>query len=71
MEEMLSVEEFAKRLGGISAATVHTWLSLGRFGLRRTKVGSRTMLAASELQKVIDGSVRPIRSRAKRQKAEA
>jgi hypothetical protein len=50
---LLSIEEFGKRLGGISPATIHTWLSLGKFGLERTKIGSRTMLVESELLKVI------------------
>jgi hypothetical protein len=56
-ERLLSVKEFARRLGEgddhISPATVHSWLSLGRFGLERTKVGSRTFLRESELYKVI------------------
>jgi hypothetical protein len=56
MEDLLSVEEFGRRLGGISPATVHTWLSLGRFGLQRTKIGSRTMLAQSELLKVLQNA---------------
>lgn len=49
---LVSVKEAAKRLGGISPWTIHSWLSKGR--LQRTKVGSRTMIRASELQKVID-----------------
>jgi hypothetical protein len=56
MEPLLSVEQFGARLGGISPATVHTWLSQGRFGLERTKVGSRTMLRESELLKVLSAS---------------
>jgi excisionase family DNA binding protein len=52
MENLLSVEEAAKRLGGLSKWTVHAWLSQGR--LRRTKVGGRTMIRESELQKVIE-----------------
>lgn len=51
METLLSVEEAARRLGGISKWTVHAWLAKGR--LRRTKVGSRTMIRESELQRVI------------------
>ena len=51
MENLLSVEEAAKRLGGISKWTVHAWLSQGK--LRRTKVGGRTMIRESELKKVI------------------
>jgi excisionase family DNA binding protein len=49
---LLSVSEAAKRLGGVSKWTVHAWLSQGR--LQRTKVGSRTMIRESELQKVIE-----------------
>jgi excisionase family DNA binding protein len=52
MDALLSVEKAAKKLGGISKWTVHAWLSQGR--LVRTKVGGRTMIRESELQKVID-----------------
>ena len=52
MEALLSVDEAARRLGGISKWTVHAWLSQGR--LQRTKVGGRTMIRESELAKVID-----------------
>jgi excisionase family DNA binding protein len=52
MDNLLSVEEVAKRLGGISKWTVHAWLSQGK--LQRTKVGGRTMIRESELKKVID-----------------
>ena len=48
---LFSVTEAAKRLGGISPWTVHAWLAKGK--LRRTKVGSRTMIRESELQRVI------------------
>jgi excisionase family DNA binding protein len=51
MESLLSVEEAARKLGGISKWTVHAWLSKGK--LRRTKVGARTMIRESELQRVI------------------
>jgi len=51
METLLSVEEAARRLGGLSKYTIHAWLSTGK--LRRTKVGSRTMIRESELHKVI------------------
>ena len=58
LDRLLSVEEAAKRLGGISKWTVHAWLSQGR--LQRTKVGGRTMIRESELQKVIeDGGKSP------------
>ena len=52
MENLLSVEEAARRLGGISKWTVHAWLSQGK--LQRTKVGSRTMIRESELARVIE-----------------
>ncbi len=52
MENLLSVEETARRLGGVSKWTVYSWLSAGR--LRRTKVGSRTMIRESELQRVVE-----------------
>lgn len=51
MERLLSIEEAAHQLGGISKWTIHAWLSRGR--LQRTKVGARTMIRESELQKVI------------------
>ncbi len=52
MENLLSIEEAARRLGGISKWTVHAWLSQGR--MQRTKVGGRTMIRESELAKVIE-----------------
>lgn len=52
MEQLLSVEEAARRLGGVSKWTIHAWLAKGK--LQRTKVGSRTMIRESELLKVID-----------------
>jgi excisionase family DNA binding protein len=50
MNNLLSVEQVAKLLG-ISKWTVYAWLSKGK--LQRTKVGSRTMIRESELEKVI------------------
>lgn len=66
METLLSIEQAAERLGGISKWTIHAWLSQGR--LQRTKVGSRTMIRESELQKVIqDGGKSPSLNRGKRE----
>jgi excisionase family DNA binding protein len=48
VEKLMSVEQAAQRLGGVSKWTVHAWLAQGK--LRRTKVGSRTMIAESDLQ---------------------
>jgi excisionase family DNA binding protein len=50
-DQLLSVDEVARRLGGLSKWTVHAWLSQGK--MRRTKVGGRTMIRESELAKVI------------------
>jgi excisionase family DNA binding protein len=68
MEELLSVEEAARRLGGLSKYTIHAWLNSGK--LRRTKVGSRTMIRESELERVIeDGGKSPVgRSQVREQK---
>jgi excisionase family DNA binding protein len=58
MDELLSVAEAARRLGGISKWTIHSWLSQGK--IRRTKVGGRTMVRSSELEKVVvDGGKSP------------
>jgi len=46
--KLYSVQEAAKFLGGISPWTVHAWLAKGK--LRRTKVGSRTMIRECDLQ---------------------
>jgi excisionase family DNA binding protein len=57
-DKLYSVPEAATFLGGVSKWTIHAWLSQGR--LQRTKVGSRTMIRESELQKVIqDGGKSP------------
>ena len=52
LDKLYSVDEAAKFLGGISKWTIHAWLSQGR--LQRTKVGSRTMIRQSELEKVVE-----------------
>jgi excisionase family DNA binding protein len=51
MDRLYSVAEAARLLGGISKWTLHAWLSQGR--LQRTKVGGRTMIRETELQRVI------------------
>lgn len=50
-DELLNVKEFAKYAGGISPWTVTAWLSHGK--LVRTKIGGRTMIRRSELQRVL------------------
>jgi excisionase family DNA binding protein len=58
LDRLYSVSDAAKVLGGISKWTVHAWLSQGK--MQRTKVGGRTMIRESELQKVIqDGGKSP------------
>lgn len=59
METLLSIKEFARRLGGISEWTVAAWLSKGK--IRRTKVGSRTMIRESELERVIADGGKSVR----------
>ena len=54
MEKLYGVSEAAKVLGGVSPTTVESWLSAGR--LRRTKVGRRTMISESELNRFISES---------------
>jgi excisionase family DNA binding protein len=62
MDALLSVDEAARRLGGLSKYTIQAWLSSGK--LRRTKVGSRTMIRESELERVIeDGGKSPTKAR--------
>jgi excisionase family DNA binding protein len=62
MDALLSVEETARRLGGISKYTVQAWLSTGK--LKRSKVGSRTMIRESELERVIEDGGKSVRNRA-------
>jgi excisionase family DNA binding protein len=52
MDNLYSVEEAARKLGGLSPLTIHQWLSKGK--LKRTKVGSRTMIRESDLQAFIE-----------------
>jgi len=46
-QALLSVEQAAQRLGGVSRWSIYSWLSQGR--LRKTKVGSRVMIAEADL----------------------
>jgi excisionase family DNA binding protein len=52
-QSLMSVEQAAERLGGVSRWSIYAWLSKGR--LRKTKVGSRVMIAESDLQAFIAG----------------
>ena len=54
MERLLTIDEAASALGGLSKYTIQAWLSSGK--LLRTKVGSRTMIRESALEAVlVDG----------------
>jgi len=47
-QQLLSVEEAALRLGGVSRWTIYSWLSQKK--LRKTKVGSRVMIDERDLE---------------------
>jgi excisionase family DNA binding protein len=50
-QALLSVEQAAQRLGGVSRWSIYAWLSQGR--IRKTKIGSRVMVAETDLQAFI------------------
>jgi len=50
-DKLYSVMDAAEFLGGLSPWTIHSWLQKGK--MKRTKVGSRTMIRESELLKMI------------------
>lgn len=49
---LLSVEQAAERLGGVSVWSVYNWLSKGK--IRKTKIGSRVMISETDLQAFIE-----------------
>jgi excisionase family DNA binding protein len=51
MEKLYDVASAAQKLGDISPSTVRAWLSQGR--LNRTKLGRRTMVSESELERLV------------------
>ena len=58
LEVLYSVEEAAKRLGGVSKFTIYSWMSRGI--LERTRVGGRVMVRESSLLKLLkEGETRP------------
>jgi excisionase family DNA binding protein len=69
MDSLLSIDEVARRLGGISPWTVRAWLTQGR--LKRTKIGGRTMVRESELARVIDDGGKSPQDNASRRKIHA
>ena len=50
-DRLFSVKAAAVYLGGVSAYTIAAWMSQGR--LRRVKIGTRTMVRLSELERFI------------------
>lgn len=50
-DSLLSVMEAAREAGGLSKHTINAWLHQGK--LRKTKVGARTMIRRSELERYI------------------
>jgi excisionase family DNA binding protein len=54
IDTLYSVTAAAQKLGGISKFTIYSWLSRGL--LERTKVGGRTMIRESSLQRFIKRS---------------
>ena len=51
LSELRSVEEAARRLGGVSKWTIYAWLSQGK--LRKTKVGARVMISEASLREFV------------------
>ena len=60
MEQLFSIDEAARKLGGISKWTLQSWLSQGR--IKRTKVGRRTMIRESELEKLVVDEIGTVES---------
>jgi excisionase family DNA binding protein len=52
LEPLYSVEEAAKKLGGVSRFTVYAWMSRGI--LERTRVGGRVMVRESSLLNLLE-----------------
>lgn len=52
LDELVSVPEAAKRLGGISVWTIYAWFSKGL--LQKTRVGARrVMVRQSEIDRIV------------------
>lgn len=59
VDELVSVEEAGRRLGGISRWTIYSWFATGK--LQKTRVGERrVMVRQSELDRITrDEAPRP------------
>jgi hypothetical protein len=53
LDELHSVEETTRRLGGVSKWSIYSWMSQGR--LRKTKVGSRVMTCERDILAFLAG----------------
>ena len=62
MDELLSIKEAARKMGGLSTYTIQSWLSKGR--VPRTKVGARTMIRLSDLEAFVAKCNEPARASA-------
>jgi predicted site-specific integrase-resolvase len=51
MERLYSIPDACEMLGGISPWTLYSWLSRGK--ATRTKVGRRTMIRETEIQRLM------------------
>jgi excisionase family DNA binding protein len=63
LETLYSVEEAAKKLGGVSKFTIYAWMSRGI--LERTRVGGRVMVRESSLLKLLERGERQNSTRGK------
>jgi excisionase family DNA binding protein len=54
LETLYSVQEAAKKLGGVSKFTLYAWMRRGM--LERTRVGGRVMIRESSLLKLLQRS---------------
>ena len=59
LETLYSVKSAAERLG-MSAWTFYAWLSCGR--LKGVRIGRRVLIRESELERLIQDTVKPRRS---------
>ena len=60
MDTLYSIKAAAVKLGGVSVSAIKAWISQGK--LEKTKIGHRTMISESELQRFRDaGRIVPIR----------
>lgn len=54
MERLYSLKNAAEMIGGVSKKTLFVWISQGK--LHKTKIGVRTMVTLSELERFVSVS---------------